>query len=362
MNSRSSVWFSVSVALLVLLLVICIVFISLITTLAPSIAPYFAFSNPSPTPLQPILQPTPKIKCPNGNCANACISKLTDFLKTNSVSEPFPKSAFQHDQGNNSILLVTYRLHGDKLGTPQFSPNVASNLVNVQQDITPQEKIWNYFAAIIPADQRQELVAYMISTDGNGNMLASVEQSSGQPESWALDVDIADASQPRDLTFSLLHEFGHLLTLNASQVTPDPSFLSHPDDLHIFQQEAAKCPQYFASGGCTQPNSYINKFFVQFWPKIYDEWRTVNAEKDQKNYSSLLSKFYKNHSSQFNSTYSATSPEEDIAESWSFFLLTPKPANDSTAHRKLLFFYNFPELVDLRSQIIYGICNYAASQ
>src|ERR1700690_32304 len=177
MNSRSSLWFGLSVALLVLLLVVCIAAISLFTALAPSIAPYFAYSNPPPTAIQPTLQPTPKIKCPNGNCANACLSKLTAFLQTNSIPESVPKSAFQHSQGINPLLLVTYRLNGNQLGSPQFSPNVPSTLLKVQQDISPQEKIWNYFASIIPANQKQELVAYMISTDGKGNMLASVEQS-----------------------------------------------------------------------------------------------------------------------------------------------------------------------------------------
>jgi len=361
MDGKSSPWFGVSIALLVLIMVVCIVLVSVFTVLEPSIVPLLADLNPSPTTL-PILQPTPKIKCPNGNCANACLSKLTAFLQTNSIPESAPKSAFQHSQGINPLLLVTYRLNGNQLGSPQFSPNVPSTLLKVQQDISPQEKIWNYFAAIIPANQRQELVAYMISTDGKGNMLASVEQSVDRPQDWGLNVDIADAGQPRDLTFSLLHEFGHLLTLNDSQVTPDPAFLAHPDDVQVYQQDAAKCPQYLTSGGCSQPNSYLNEFFDQFWPKIYDEWKKVNAGKDQNNYSSLLAKFYENHHTHFNTPYSATSPEEDIAESWAYFVLTPKPAKDSLAHRKLLFFYNYPDLVDLRSQIIYGICNYATSQ
>jgi hypothetical protein len=362
MNSKSSPWFSVFIALLILLLVVCVVVISVFTALAPSLASYLAYSRPEPTGLPPTLQPTPKIKCPNGNCADACLSNLTAFLQTGSIPESFPKSAVQHGQGDNSVLLVTYRLHGDQLGSPQFSPNVPSNLLKLQQDTDPQQKIWNYFAAIIPSNQRQELVAYIISTDGRGKMLAGVEQSSDRPQSWALNVDIADAVEPRDLTFSLLHEFGHLLTLNESQVTPDLVFLAHPDDLQVYQQEAALCPQYFTSGGCSKSDSYLNKFFDQFWPKIYDEWKKVDAEKDQNSYSSLLAKFYRNHPTQFNTPYSATSTEEDIAESWAYFVLTPKPANDSVAHRKLLFFYNFPELVDLRSQIIYGICNYAASQ
>jgi hypothetical protein len=362
MKGKSSAWLGVSIALLVLLLVVCLAAVSLLTVMAPSIAPFFVYSNQVPTTLQPTLQPPPNIKCPNGNCANACLSKLTDFLLPNSVTESLPRSAFQHGQGSNPVLLVTYRLHGDQLGSPQFAANVPSNLLLLQQDTSPQEKIWNYFAAIIPMDRRQELVAYMISTDGRGNMLASVEQSTDRPRDWALNVDITDAGQPRDLTFSLLHEFGHLLTLNDSQVTPDLPYLAQPNDLQIYRQEAASCPQYFTSGGCSKPNSYLNQFFDQYWTKIYGEWEKVNAEKDQKNYLNLLAKFYGNHTTQFNTPYSATSPEEDIAESWAYFVLTPKPVNDSIAHRKLLFFYSFPELVDLRSQIIYGICNYAANQ
>ena len=51
-----------------------------------------------------------------------------------------------------------------------------------------------------------------------------------------------------------------------------------------------------------------------------------------------------------------------MAETWAYFVLNPKPADDSVAHRKVLFFYGFPELVDLRNQIISNICAFASSQ
>jgi hypothetical protein len=113
--------------------------------------------------------------------------------------------------------------------------------------------------------------------------------------------------------------------------------------------------------GCSRPGSYLNRFFDEFWPKIFDEWKKVDAQKDQDIYSGLLAEFYSNHSSQFNTRYSATSPQEDIAESWADFVLEPKPASDTIAHQKVLFFYNFPELVDLRNQMIYRICKYATN-
>ncbi len=46
-----------------------------------------------------------------------------------------------------------------------------------------------------------------------------------------------------------------------------------------------------------------------------------------------------------------SNPEEDIAEAWTMFVLNPKPAGDSIAEEKMLFFYDYPELVKLRAEI-----------
>jgi hypothetical protein len=327
----------------------------LIATLAPSLPVPLSTSTDTP-------QPTPIIKCPNGDCANVCISKLTSVLQASNVPLSPPRVANPRSLEIHPTTLVTYPINGDQLGSPTFAANLPSDLIPYEKDTTAQQKIWQYFSTIIPADQRTELTHFIISTDGKGGMLAAVEQSSDSPRDWALNVDIVDASSPRNLTFTLIHEFGHLLTLNDTQVTPDVAVLSHPNDMQIYQQEAAACPQYFTDVGCSQPNSYINQFFQEFWPKLYPEWSQINAEKDQSVYLSLLARFYRSHPTQFVSPYAATSPEEDIAESWAHFVLMPKPAPDSIASRKVLFFYNFPELVQLRNQIIYGICNYAFGQ
>lgn len=49
--------------------------------------------------------------------------------------------------------------------------------------------------------------------------------------------------------------------------------------------------------------------------------------------------------------YAATNPGEDIAESWTAFILQPKPTGSTIADQKTLFFYDYPELVRLRGQI-----------
>jgi hypothetical protein len=69
-----------------------------------------------------------------------------------------------------------------------------------------------------------------------------------------------------------------------------------------------------------------------------------------------LHNFYKTYSDQFVTEYAATSPEEDIAEAWAFFILSPKPEQDSIANEKVLFFYEYPELVQLRQEILTPLC------
>lgn len=358
MKIRLPMWAALLISLAIITLVLCS-FISFIPTIP--IQPANSTFNITPPPVAQ-LSPTPAYLCPSGDCVDACLSKINSILQTNSVPLSPPEVAAPHGAQIQATTLTSYFIQGDQLSTPQFSKNIPPDLIPYQQDTTSQQHIWNYFTAMIPAYQRTELTAFILSTDGKGGMLASVEESSSQPHYWALNVDPLDASKPINLTYTLAHEFGHLLTLNDTQVTPDQFFLANPNDPQIYQQEVANCPQYFTTVGCSKPNSYINQFFQTFWTKLFNEWSQVNAEKDQNSYFANLGHFYNRHPTQFISTYAATSPEEDIAESWAHFILNPKPINDSIAHEKLLFFYQFPELVQLRIQMVNGICNYASGQ
>ena len=72
--------------------------------------------------------------------------------------------------------------------------------------------------------------------------------------------------------------------------------------------------------------------------------------------------FYSKYPDQFVSEYAATNPREDIAESWTEFVMRPKPTDTSTADQKVQFFYEYPELVETRRQILQGICKYASEE
>ncbi len=256
---------------------------------------------------------------------------------------------------DTEVTLVTYTVSGDELTGPYYE-NVSSDLQDEQDDEQSQQQVWDYFTSIIPFEQREIIAEYAIVTDGQGGTLAAVSQTYTDPELWSLQVDIADTANYYDLTYTLVHEFGHLLTLGPNQVPPSLAIFNNPEDDDIYFQEVSACPNYFPGEGCATPDSYINNYYNQFWVDIYDEWNEINLEEDDDIYYEKLDEFYYKYEDRFVTSYAATNPEEDIAESWTFFIFSPQPAGDTIAEQKVLFFYQYPELVELRANILSDMC------
>jgi len=320
-----------------------------------------AFFPPTATPptlppativpsVTPSLVPTtiPPASCPN----------ITDQIMqiANAVSEEIGTVDNRSRDNDAETILVTYSISGDEISDPVYE-DVSPDLQNQQEDTATHQDIWYYFTTLIPADQRQALAEYSVMTDGKDNLLAAVSQTYDDPALWNLEVDITDANDTYNLTYTLIHEFGHLLTLNPDQVPPSTAVFNNPDDDNIYLQEFSACPDYFPGEGCAEPDSYINAFYNQFWPDIHGELQNINLEEDDDVYYQRLDDFYIKYQDQFVNDYAATNPEEDIAEAWSFFVLGPKPNGDTIADEKILFFYDYPELIQLREQILSNLCN-----
>jgi hypothetical protein len=312
-------------------------------------------SDPQPAPVKPTESYT-DTDCPNGDCVIACFESLDSILAPSAANALRGNAHHASSDDEEEIILVTYTVSGDELLYPEINPDVPARWQKWQQNTAAHENIWRYYAALIPARERTNLNEFIIYTDGKDEGLAAVSQSLTDPTRWDLMVDIVDAEEPQNLTFTLVHEFGHLLTLNADQVEPNWQVFNNPDDPDIFYEESLSCPNYFVYEGCTNPNSYMNLFFEQFWYEIYPEWEEIDLEEDDDRYYELLDDFYYRYEDRFITDYAATNPEEDIAESFSYFILTEAPSGESIAEQKVLFFYQFPELIQLREQIAIGLC------
>ncbi len=258
-----------------------------------------------------------------------------------------------------SYYLVTYSVNGDEITNPIFDP-IPNDLKDEQQDSVSQKEAWEIFTTLIPSEDRQMVAQYIIFTDGSENTLAAVDQTKDDLTRWIVEVDVADLDNKDALLFTLIHEYAHLLTLNDSQVTIDEEIYDDPYNLPLLKRKAEVCSDYFAGSGCSLPNSYINAFYQRFWVDINDEWEEIDALQyadDLSPYYDGLYNFYLVHQDQFLDDYSTTHPAEDIAESFAYFVFSPRPAGISIKDQKVLFFYEYPELIKLRQFILKGTCS-----
>ena len=159
----------------------------------------------------------------------------------------------------------------------------------------------------------------MIVTDGESNGLAAVAQTTYDPNLWGLEVDIRDSDDKLNLTYTLIHEYAHLLTLGPDQVTPSVAIFNNPDDDDIYYDEASACPVYFPGEGCSQADSYINAFFNQFWADIHEEWQDINLIEDDDAYYEALDDFYYKYEDRFVTDYAQPIPKK----------ILPKPSPSS---------------------------------
>ncbi len=137
---------------------------------------------------------------------------------------------------------------------------------------------------------------------------------------------------------------------------PNLEIFDNPHSNLIYERELAACEFYFPGEGCSNEDSYINQFFDRFWFELYAEWQEIDSEEDEDEYYDLLEEFYETYEDQFLTDYAPTSPAEDIAETFSFFILSPRIEPTSIAEEKIMFFYDYPELVELRRQILTQVC------
>ncbi len=256
---------------------------------------------------------------------------------------------------DSEITLVTYSISGDELIDPYYE-NVSSDLQGEQNNVEVHQQVWDYFRVLVPANEREGIGEYSIITDGQGGTLAAVAQTQSDPNLWALQVDIADTGNYYELTYTLLHELGHLLTLGPDQVPPSLVIFNNPDDENTYFEEASACPDYFPGEGCANPHSYINDFYNRFWIDIHEEWNEINLEEDSDIYYEKLDEFHNKYEDQFVTSYAATNPEEDVAEAFAFFIFSPEPAGNTIAEQKALFFRQYPELVELRASLLGNLC------
>lgn len=220
---------------------------------------------------------------------------------------------------------------------------IKDNCVKSKDKITDKEMndyqlLWKQAKKIVPNRFMDMLKLFVVNTDGVENVLAYVNQENDELTKWRMVLDIKDALDEdgqyiKEYDETIVHEFGHLLTLNATQM----------------QQNIDDELTYVNDEGTTKKDSYLNQFYQNFWVSIFEEHQESVDPMDTEGDSAFA--FYEKYQNQFVSDYAATNPEEDIAETFRVFVFTDKPAGKTIKDQKILFMYEDEFLVDLRNNI-----------
>lgn len=232
--------------------------------------------------------------------------------------------------------ITLYRVEGEGIVKIQ-DYEVEGELLELQKDVTKHQQLWELIKKIIPSDYRSKMSEFLIYHGAKTKTSGFVDPTINNLTKWQFAIAIDYAYEKGfdfedDLVFTIIHEFGHLLTLNNEQLTPG-----------IIPNN---CSDYYVSKGCAKSNSYLSLFYNSFWSDISDEYDGLEKTAEAK------STFYTKYSARFISEYAATSPREDIAEVFATFVVRSDSGNgNSIAEQKIQMMYEFPELVDLRDLI-----------
>ncbi|QZY53665.1 hypothetical protein [Crassaminicella profunda] len=241
---------------------------------------------------------------------------------------------------NKNILIALYDVKNGQINYKPINNHTIKDLS--KEDIKKHKMIWERVKKIIPQSYLERIINFEINTDGKEEVFAHVNSPDESNKIWRLAVDIKDAigkegKLVKEFDKTLIHEFGHILTLNDSQ---------------MMKERNENSPTYTTEEGTTKKESYLNQFYNQFWKGIYKEWEKADqSEVDEYGENQALIDFYEKHKNEYVSDYASTNIEEDIAESFMQFVVENKPKGDTVAEQKILFFYQFKELRKIREDI-----------
>lgn len=200
---------------------------------------------------------------------------------------------------------------------------------NTQIEDTYHARVWDFVCSILPPSARTKIAEFNLFSDGYSNVLAYTsplrsEDGTTDNTRFSVNIDYYDVydedGTPRDwskLTYTILHEYGHVLLEDETQI-----------DLHVGAD--THDPAGFISG------SFRANFYDAFWRAI-DTGTGVND--------------YEQNPTHYVSRYGANYFHEDIADTFAVFVLGAKPEGDTIAEQKLLFFWNDADMVTLRQEI-----------
>jgi len=236
----------------------------------------------------------------------------------------------------NEGEITLYRVSGETITKIQDYAVSGQDLID-QQATEKHQEIWELVKKIVPPSYRGTMSEFLIYNGDPTGSAGFVVETAADLSKWKMGIAINYAydggfNADGELAYTIIHEFGHILTLNNTQLNAAIS--------------QAACANYFPGEGCAETSAYINKLYQQFWADIWDDYTTAQSSQ------SALQQFYIDNQDRFVTNYAATNPGEDIAEVFATFVTRNGGASGSSiAEQKIQLMYDESELVSLRNYI-----------
>ncbi len=228
---------------------------------------------------------------------------------------------------------VNYKIEDNIIA--EYSVNKAENLtLKTGKDTEENKQIWKHVSGISPGAFTDKYIeTFQVFNDTKTDTLAFVDDED-QNGKWRVAVNLAGYKSftLRERNLTIVHELGHVITLNQDQVSANV--------------DEESCKNYFIDEGCAITNSYLNNFVSKFWT-------LAEILKNKKEKSEFSSSLYKKD--KFITEYAATNPVEDMAESFAYFVIDKKSESTEIKDQKYNHFYTFPELLKVREDMKKGI-------
>ncbi len=239
---------------------------------------------------------------------------------------------FDYEFIEEEQYLVTYDIEGDGLGDYE-QEELPPTLLKLAEDQHQHENLWNLFTGIIPQEAREEIIYFTIFAHDETTGFVDAYVSDDEAElDWLFALNLLNIEPPEKKINVILHELAHTFTLDDDQL-----------DISISEED---CDSIYVMYGCSKQDSMVQTFYNGFWQDHYEFVNSMNQDEEK------VYDYYMQHQDEFVHEYAATSVSEDIAETFAYFVLEPKPDGDLVREQKILFFYTYPEFVALRTEIL----------
>lgn len=243
----------------------------------------------------------------------------------------------------STSAITLYQIENKTLTNP-YNYNVTGELYTAQQDTSKHQEIWELVLKSVPEEYLARINQFEIFWGETSLQNArGYVQPSADLTTWKLAMAI-DYAYPdgifngdNETLLTTLHEFAHILTLNETQI--DETVSENGCDNYF--------PDYpksgFARYGCSFNDSYLNQFYNTFWKTQWEQAQNDGTINTSTYY------FYNEYPEQFATNYAGTTPSEDLAETYMFYILN-YTVDKTIAQEKIDYFKNFTEFEAIKAE------------